>query len=389
MRFLTLALLGMAALLLGAPAAPLNAQVQTSGAVLLVNFDGDLWASPEDIATTSSDTIPACSGNAAPDLGPLVQSPTARFVAYSGFAPGMAQLFEQGWGGPVPTELWVCDISDFTETRVYAQPDGFNPGTNSDAPVTFTIVSNPAWSPDGNRLAFSTLATGDDTPNLHIYDMQAGNGGVINDSLPTPAGVPRPPALEWGNTGIVAISNVLLDAGATYQIDVYNDNGDNLDSQVIPNITEQGAPVEHLIAQRGAEEIVVIPHVSGTIDYYNLNTRMFEAAEGVIEYSVVDAGIQLFYLPNGGVQGATWEAAFPDGSRVLLPYTNLASQRNIAVSPSGQLLAFHSGGVVEVWQNGAAIGNVPVQTGGASLPPYTRVVWGAGDWRIVEGGFGG
>lgn len=387
MRKFTVITLGLALLLLVLPGR-LTAQSQNAADALLVNFGSELWRSAEPLATTEADVVAGCSGNAESSLGPLVLSPTGRFVAYMGYAPGMEAVLEAGWGGPVPAELWLCDVQSFTETRIYAQPDGFNPGTNADAPVLFDIVSTPAWAPDGNRLAFSTLSTGDDLPRLRVYDVAADNSGTINDSLPRPAGVPRPPALQWGNTGIVAISNTIANETATYQIDVYDDNGSNIDSQIIPNIAEQGAPVEHLIAQRGAEEIVVIPHVSGTIDYYNLTARLFEAASGVIQYSVIDSGVRLFYLPNGGVQGATWEAEFPNGSRVLLPYTELASAGSIAISPSGQSLAMYGGPDIDIWQGGAIVGQMMIVADG-SLPVTTRVVWGAGDWQIIEGGFGG
>lgn len=388
MRKLTLLLL---ATVLVWPLGMSSAQNQRDVDTLLINYNGDFWRTAEQAATEFVDLVDGCSGNVAPDIAPLVMSPTGRYVAYEGYAPGMRAVIEAGWGGPIPTELWVCDLQTFTETRIYAQPEGFNIGTANDAPIVAEIISTPAWSPDGNRLAFTTLSSTDDVPRLLLYDMQAAQGGVINDSLARGAGAPRPPDVQWGTTGIVALSNVFANNTATYQLDVYDDAGNVLDSQIIPNIDSDGAPVEHLIAQRGAEEIVVLPHVSGSIDYYNLTARVFEPATGVIQFSVVDSGIRLLYLPNLGAQGATWEAEFPNGSLVLLPHSALASMGGISISPTGQSIALYNSAVgsVEVWQNGALVGNVPLIGDGSPLPSTTRIVWGAGRWSIVDGGFGG
>lgn len=352
---------------------------------LLIRVGNSIYLTSEGSFSAEPVILNGCGGNNS-KVGtvPISVAPDGRFLAYEAYPAGFEALLQQGWGGPTPSEIYLCDFQTQNEIKIYSQPTDYSVSGDT---VSYEILSGVSWSPDGNALAFSSLSTSSSTPRLHVYDVNTGTTSIVNDNLPALAGSPRPPEVSWGNTGIVSITNTFANDEAIHLLLVHGRDGNEIARAEVNAVAQNGAPVEYFTAMRGSEELVIIPYISGDIEFFNLSTNQFEAATGVIQYSVANSGLRLNYLPNGGVQGASWEVQQPDDSRTLLPFTDLASSGRIGISLSANSIAFITDALY-IWSNQQIAGTVALPSTDPSTLATARLQWAPGTWQVVAGGYG-
>lgn len=364
-------MLGLVALVL--PMA-LPTHAQTPSDTLFIATSDGLWAGNEASANANASDL-AENENFNHD-GPLALSPTGQFVAYQSVLAGF-----NGASGPAPTNVYLYDLTSNSIITVYEQ-------TNVDLAngIYSDVGEMMSWSPDGSRLAFTTLAPGGNLA-LHIFDVAASSDLIVADNLPSSIGLPIASDVAFTSLGVAIINTALSGDSQTEVLRIYDPNSG---AEVLNvDFGTQGiidTPIEYFVAQRGNDEILVVSMLN-TIVFYNLSTRAFDSFDGVLQMSVLDTGVKINYLPLGA-QGGIWEAETADGSRVALPYQGLWRNQAIAISPSGATVAYVADGVT-LWASGTPIGNVSIASANGTPTPFnTSLVWGVATWQIVDGGYG-
>lgn len=355
-------------------AVPSFAQERPADALVIASSSG-LWLSNEQGHTTPPVDLPENANYTY--YGALQVSPSGRYVAFQSVVQNFA-----GASGATPTNLYLLDLNANSVITVYEQPPA------SDSSFGNDVSDLVAWSADGTQLAYATLNASQPVGELHIFDVNTQTDTVIKSDLPIAFGVPFAPDVVWTSLGVSILTTTVVDTTAAEVLHIYDPvSGAEVLTVDFIQAAISDVPVEYFVAQRGNDEVLVVPMLNSTV-LFNLTTRQFETFEGVLQMVVRDTGTKLTYLPVGA-QGGIWDAELPDGSRYNLPYRGLWRERGIAISATGQTVAFVDAGSVRLWSNGAELGSVNISAEPANFSPTDlSIVWGTARWQIIEGGYG-
>ena len=139
---------------------------------LIIYANNQFVVTSENTLTAPTSPLSGCGGDTYSDgTTDFVVSPNGRYLAFLAFPAGFVDIFAQGWGGPTPNEIHVCDLQNQIDSIVYTQPEGFSLSTDT---VSYELIGGLSWAPDSSALAFATLPVTSDTPRLHVLDMATG-----------------------------------------------------------------------------------------------------------------------------------------------------------------------------------------------------------------------
>lgn len=326
-----------------------------------------------------------CDTGGEPPTGEFSAAPDSSLM-YMGTLPVRVQqiIDEQGGigGGPLPTNIWVCDRVSGSATPVATQPDDFS-FFNSDQPDVFTIRSSAVWSPDGTRLAWAEGNFTGDEYTLIIHNTQTGEtlSRVLTEVPQPDIGIPSPPMVLWGGDFIVIPSgNFDIDTGQQIEtITVYSDTGEFLAQNAYFESGENTPFVadRHMaLSDDGVRMLVqfddgrwgAVEPMTGVFNYINAQPQIISA-------SATDAGAirMAFETPFN----ADWEMLTANDSSGV--YEGYPPGR-VAIAPEGNGFAV-ADSMLRIWRAGDAMRPISGSDGFAD-DFGARLIWAGYYWRI-------
>jgi hypothetical protein len=352
------------ALLIGS----LTAQAQTSAAPLIFLKDGDLWAWDGTLRQLTDNGY-----NARPIL-----SPDGSRIAYSAVSEIGVAALETGFVGdsPLPNDIWVLNLANGQTKRIVEQPIGASFNVQN-IPSNFIVRSDPSWSVDRNRIAWSELVFPDFTHRLVMHDLVT-NSTTIIANLPEPAGIPGPAIVRWVGS-YIAILTSLYDVSSDQIIDVtqaYTTTGMRSIDVYLAGSDANDFVIDIFEVMQAGQAYIGISYISGLWRLIDPQTGVEQPVNILPELYALQApadapSLQFFpYLSADGTQRIyDWSLVTPF-QPVNLPYKGFVS--GIALSPDGQLVAYLDENGVYIWPGQLIAGS---QSAGA-------VVWGPVGLRV-------
>lgn len=309
-------------------------------------------------------------------------------IAFLSEPPSVTELTSNetfGIGGPLPSNVNICDGSNLN--MIAGQPDNFSfmAGDVPDVAVTRGI---PSWSPDGSKLAWTSLEL-DGSVKLNIYDVAGASTVSASLTLPEFAGPPAPPYLTWKNNGIYLYHST-LDAETFAYLDfvfLYDASGAEISSVQLPPSDESRFVYDKFIATDNGQEMIALLYNDGIWELVDPMTGNAQPAGGVGEmYSLANpTGISLVLILDE-TQQYVWKAKNEfgiildvNGNEVAVP--GVFPPGN-ALSDAGQW-AIHLYDGLYYWSmtaSGFISGSEGVVGG------FSSIAWSPIGWRIFRAG---
>jgi len=347
-----------------------TAQAQTAAEPLIFLKDGDFWAWDGTLRQLTNSGY-----NARPIL-----SPDGSRIAYSAISEiGIATL-ETGFVGesPLPNDIWVLNLVDGRAERIVEQPIGASFNVQN-TPSNFIVRSDPAWSADRNRIAWSELVFPDFTHRLVMHDLTSDSTTVIAN-LPEPAGIPGPATVRWVGSSIAiltslydAASDEITDATQAYSLD----GTQTIDMRLTGNDANDFA-IDIFEVMQSGQAYIGISYISGYWQLIDPLTGVEQQMNILPEIFGLQApddsnALQFFpYLSTDGTQRLyDWSLVSPF-QPINLPYNGFVS--GITLSPDGQSVAYLDLDGVYIWPGQLIEGSENA----------AAVVWGPTGLRVPE-----
>lgn len=329
-------------------------------------------------------------------------SPDGWRFAFLAYPPMVVDAIERSGGiggGPLPADLWLCDIASGTLTQLAPQPADAS-FFNLDVPDKAVTRSFPAWSADGSTLAWTELnypeptpgenrSLGwdleniEDEPRLMLYDAASGETDVrYLGVLPVSMGIPAPYEFLWLGDEMVFFVFGMDDQ--TFQMTMeyllYRpqqstftdrgllDQGGEQDAYIfewLPVTLDDGTLAIGLNYGGGLGWRAIVPYEQTYFD--GLALEMLPAREGAIRVERVNAADS--FSPD-------WRVSEPNALRI---FSGLAPEQ-IALAPDGSAVAVVQDGQLTIYG-----GSTPSQVllPGVSLQGASvALAWGQPTWRF-------
>jgi WD40-like Beta Propeller Repeat len=347
-----------------------TAQAQINTAPIIFLKDGDLWAWDGTLRQLT---------NRGYNDRPIL-SPDGSLIAYTAMSEiGIAAL-ETGFVGdsPLPNDIWVLDVANGQTTRIVAQPIGASFNVQN-TPSNFIVRSEPSWSADRNRIAWSELVFPDFTHRLVMHDLTTNSTTVIAN-LPEPAGILGPAIVRWVGSWITILTS-LYDATADVITDTtqaYSTTGTRSIDVHLTGSDANDFVLDIFEVMQAGQAYIGISYVSGFWQLIDPQTGAEQPMDVLPELYGLQAPadaptLQFFpYLSADGTQRIyDWSLVSPF-QPVNLPYSGFIS--GIALSPDGQSVAYLGENGIEIWQEQVI----------AESENAAAVVWGPVGLRIPD-----
>lgn len=360
---------------------PFTAAAQGAAAPIVLLMGGDLWTlninTDEFIERTNwgYNQIPALS-------------PDARSAAYGSIASLVVDVIEREGGiggGPLPNNIWVLDIASNDAYRAAEQPPDAA-FLIPNIPDNIILRSDPVWSPDGSRLAWTELLLPEMRSQLVVFEVGSRSSRVIVGALPPQGpGIPAPPVALWGRSGIV-VKNYAPDpanpGGGVIEYLLYDLNGTLMGRSA----AGAGFILMEALADYNGQEVVAALDSSGQWLLFEPRAGAAQPAPTPPEvYSPSAPATSLTAAPtlNPDGQSLTWQIRRADGSDLGACVSSVfVSPLTVSPSPDGSRIACQIDRIqIDVW-DGQNVIQHSVPLGGEEIQ---ALVWGAAAWRIVPG----
>jgi Tol biopolymer transport system component len=198
------------------------------------------------------------------------------------------------------------------------------------------LDNNPAWSPDGTRIAFSTNRDG----NVEIYVMNADGGNPVRLTT-SPTAQDRSPAWSPDGTRIAFVSDVgggthiyVMNADGTNQVRLTNNAGPDYDPEWAPD----------------GKRIAFTSNWEGTAGIWLVNadgtgaTRLTSSSYGDAQPTWAPDGSRIAFSARPTPGTSAIFAVNADGSGRVRVTTDFVSATDPAWSPDGRKIAFTAQG---------------------------------------------
>jgi hypothetical protein len=283
---------------------------------------------------------------------------------------------------PIGLNLWYCDTETDTLTRFHAL-EGGDEAFTGDLPQPAAINSTPAWSPDGQQLAWTAVTPDGTAYSLWIYDLATGEETQFPLDLPPPFMFPLPPTLYWGATALYMT------------LPAFNEETFVIEETLYTYDFETGAfSSQVILLSEGESSDFITDRLllnDGTTEQFAIH--LFEGGWIVVdpitgEQQPMD-GVPLAYGENGltGVNALAdvdenfnfdWQVVGTEPPFVLESYP----RQRIAFAPDGLQMAY-ADSTLHIWYDGAVF-DVDNSDGFAD-DVSAQVIWGATHWMAAGG----
>lgn len=354
--------------------------------VLVIANAGDWWAAPE-YTYTDPLLLNFCGNIEHGELqvSPMAMSPDGDYVAYLTYPPEVTAVMEAegGIGGPVATNVRLCDGWTSTDSVLPSQPTDF--AFSSQANIYHTNPL-PTWSPDSSQLAWAFWRFPQNDFILAIYTLETGEISYTEGVIPPQYGIPNGLDAYWGQSGIAAISYVYNpDAGAeTASILLFDSTGRLLKERVLGTYGEVDLPSHYLwFDDKGTEHLALI-YEGGLVSMWDPNTDEINPFSGWLEYYSPEGSIAPTYrltFHYKAYNNTVWEVWSSDGEWITeLPFAGSPRDQQIAISPSTNSIAYIADNVAWVWSSGVTE-SVWIPTDPDGLSYGASLIWAPMLWR--------
>jgi dipeptidyl aminopeptidase/acylaminoacyl peptidase len=331
-------------------------------------YNDDLWL--WDGTSSELRQLTSYQYNGAPII-----SPTNANVAYLSTPSVYLQALKIAGGrsGVAPANIWLMSIPSGDAMRIADVPSGAT--VDADGILSIGIErSQPTWSPDGKKLAWTEITerhnTPDDEQRLMIYDLATGTTRTVL-SLPVyQIGSSMP---LWGEPGIALVGN---DINGDIMVEIYDEFG-----QLLTKQPYQGSEDDfHWV--KGADGVVYLASRNSLIDVSTGAVQPLPT--GVALYS--RTAVTGLSLERDANQRGVW--ILHDSDKTMTLGTEDAPVSLVAISPQGDAVAYVQEDVstlslnVHLYQTGQTTTIVSLSEV-AALRFIDGLAWGATEWRFV------
>lgn len=290
-------------------------------------------------------------------------------VVYSPDASRFAYLARVGDGNQ--TRIYIADLANEALIEVAGQDAA-------------KVRSNPAWSPDGERIAWNQVDPSGENLQTIVYDFASGSGQVVYERAERSAAFVVP-AVEWRPGGLAIYDHITLDSQQHNTLTYANPNTGEFRTVELDRVAQIGR-----WAQYGGTERFVLDVEGSRITVFVPETDTVETITGRLELYSLSAteSIGLTQDPSDN-QWAVFGPDFNGGLGVD------QSEYSVTIAPDGQRLAvvtfenYPFGGKAYILDSfeGFPYASEPIpglDSAGYSEEGALYVFWGPTGLRIVE-----
>jgi hypothetical protein len=357
--------------------------VQAQDDPLLIVMDGALyqWSSGSQVVTLYTNCTP--SERIVSDIA-LSNDGRIAFMTEPQVVTDIVMQFG-GSGGPLPTNIWVCDGTSLT--TLATQPDNFS-YFDADVPDVAIARSTPTWSLDGTALAWTAFDFVTGALTLDVYNA-TGDGDTISTPLELPdfVGEIAPPFITWNNNGIY-LFHATLDPETFAYVDfvfLYDGLGNLMFETQMPPTDEMRFVYDKFIIEDRGQEWIGLLYSDNVWELVNPASGEVQVSDGVGElYSASGNSDISLLLTLDDTQQYVWTAKNDAGIIIDVNGDNVAVP---GVFPTSTELSSNGVWVFQLFDglyywsmsaSGYIDGTEPVTTG------FSALAWSNAQWRIYR-----